>query len=42
VVALRTGYVRINHKRESTGSEGGTDAEMSELGDKAPTFRYML
>jgi hypothetical protein len=42
VVVLRMNYVRINKKRDRDGSEGKSDAEMSELGDKAPTFRYML
>lgn len=41
VVVLRANYARINKKRDRDGSEG-TDAELSELGDKAPTFRYML
>ena len=42
VMVLRLSYRGINAKRERMGSEGGTDTEMSELGDKAPTFRYML
>jgi MFS family permease len=42
VVILRTGYARINAKREREGTGGLTEAEMSEMGDKAPSFRYML
>mgnify|MGYP003629695295 CR=1 FL=1 len=43
VVVLRTGYKRINDKREREGNEAGLSLkEMSEMGDRAPTFRYML
>lgn len=41
VVVLRTGYGVINKRRDAEWSEG-SDTEMSELGDKAGTFRYML
>lgn len=44
VVILRISYGRINAKREAEGASGPelTDAELSDLGDRAPTFRYML
>jgi MFS family permease len=43
VVVLRTSYARINAKRDREGMEAGHSlAEMSEMGDRAPTFRYML
>lgn len=41
VAILRMGYARVNKKRDSEGSEGVNLTEMSELGDKATTFRYM-
>jgi MFS family permease len=42
VVVLRTSYMTINKKRDREGNDERSDTEMSELGDKAPTFRYML
>lgn len=43
VVLLRASYGRINAEREMEGNEKGLNAgEMSELGDKSPSFRYML
>jgi hypothetical protein len=46
VVILMTGYTRINAKRNSLlahKSQGNyTNEELSELGDRAVTFRYML
>lgn len=44
-VILNVGYATINKKRErqlAEGGEGGLSGqELSELGDKAYTFRYM-
>jgi hypothetical protein len=40
VVVLRMSYARIN-KRDRQGTEGLSLATMSDIGDKAPTFRYM-
>lgn len=44
-VILNVGYATINKKREkklAEGSDGGIGSqELSELGDKAYTFRYM-
>lgn len=44
-VILNIGYAGINRKREkmmAEGNEGGYGSqELSELGDKAYTFRYM-
>ncbi|KIX06490.1 uncharacterized protein Z518_04466 [Rhinocladiella mackenziei CBS 650.93] len=43
VVILRICYGRINAKRERGGEEQGlTDAQLSDLGDRSPTFRYTL
>lgn len=44
VVILRTRYSKINAKRdrEAASGEAMTDAQLSDLGDRAPTFRYML
>ncbi len=44
VVFLRVNYARINAKRERENANGSdlSDAELSDLGDRAPTFRYML
>jgi hypothetical protein len=43
VVILRTTYQKINERREREGMERGfSNKEMSEMGDRAPTFRYML
>ena len=40
VVGLRMSYARIN-KRDRESTEGLNLVEMSEMGDRAPTFRYM-
>jgi len=43
VLALRWNYARINAQRDREGNEKGHSLqEMSEMGDRAPTFRYML
>jgi hypothetical protein len=44
VVLLRVNYERINKKRDAMGvsNDDMTDVELSELGDRAPTFRYQL
>jgi len=43
VLTLRFNYGRINKRRErEEKSLAMTDAELSELGDRAPTFRYQL
>ncbi|RVX70372.1 hypothetical protein B0A52_05871 [Exophiala mesophila] len=43
VITLRISYGRINAKREKSGAiEGMTDEELSDLGDKSPSFRYTL
>ena len=41
VLILRFGYRKVNRKRDTMGSTQLTEAELSELGDKAPTFRYV-
>jgi hypothetical protein len=43
-VVLRVTYGKINEKRESEGFRGAqySDEELSDLGDRAPTFRYQL
>jgi hypothetical protein len=44
VVVLRVSYERINKKRDAMGvsADDMTDTELSDLGDRAPTFRYQL
>ncbi|KFY39589.1 hypothetical protein V495_05870 [Pseudogymnoascus sp. VKM F-4514 (FW-929)] len=44
VVILRLNYARINRKRDLLMDDGAelTDNEISDLGDRAPTFRYQL
>ena len=42
VVGLRWNYARINGKREQMPLGEYSDAENSEKGDRAPTFRYVL
>jgi len=42
VVVLRMNYARINKKRDREGTEGLSLSAMSDMGDKAPTFRYMF
>ena len=41
-LVLRFGYDRVNKRREAKGTEGMTDQELSDLGDKSPSFRYVL
>lgn len=41
-IFMREAYKRVNAKREREGTQGLSDQELSELGDKAPTFRYTL
>ncbi|EFE43420.1 hypothetical protein TRV_01805 [Trichophyton verrucosum HKI 0517] len=41
-IFMREAYKRVNAKREREGTRGLSDQELSELGDKAPTFRYTL
>jgi hypothetical protein len=42
VLTLRFGYQHCNKKREQEGDRGLSPEELSDLGDKAPTYRYML
>lgn len=43
VVALRLNYGRINKKREGILQSGDLkEMDMSDMGDRAPTFRYVL
>ncbi|KAF2150906.1 MFS general substrate transporter [Myriangium duriaei CBS 260.36] len=43
VIILRINYARINAKRERSGDANAlTDAELADLGDKSPSFRYTL
>ena len=42
IVALRLNYGRINSKRDAEPLEECSEEDMSVLGDKAPTFRYIL
>lgn len=41
-VALRLNYQRINRKRDAEPIEEISEEELSVMGDKAPTFRYIL
>jgi hypothetical protein len=43
-IVLRVTYGKINEKREREGFGGEqySDEELSEMGDRAPTFRYQL
>jgi hypothetical protein len=41
-VALRMGYDRVNKKREARGTDELTQEELVDLGDKSPSFRYVL
>ncbi|KAK2882462.1 hypothetical protein FQN49_000323 [Arthroderma sp. PD_2] len=41
-VFMREAYKRVNAKREREGNQGFTDQELTEMGDKAPSFRYTL
>jgi hypothetical protein len=40
-LVLRFGYSRVNRKRDAKGT-GLSEQEMSDLGDKSPSFRYVL
>jgi hypothetical protein len=43
VLVLRWNYARINVQRDREGNEKGHSLkEMGEMGDRAPTFRYIL
>ena len=42
VILLRFSYTTINKKRDREGVSTLSEAEMSDLGDRAPTFRYVL
>jgi hypothetical protein len=44
VVILRINYDRINKTKEAMGVSANemTDVELSDLGDRAATFRYQL
>ena len=46
ITLLRLNYQRINRKRDSASSTMGIsemdETKMSEMGDRAPTFRYVL
>ena len=42
VVGLRWNYGRINRQRDQMPLGEKSDAESSEMGDRAPTFRYVL
>ena len=41
-VALRIGYDRVNKRRDSEGTNSLTEQELSDLGDKSLSFRYVL
>ncbi|KAH8811087.1 major facilitator superfamily domain-containing protein [Xylogone sp. PMI_703] len=42
IIVLRISYARINKQREEIGDDGSqyTDQQLSDMGDRAPTFRY--
>lgn len=42
VVALRLNYQRLNRKRDAEPIGEVSEEEMSVMGDKAPTFRYII
>ncbi|KAI9841559.1 MAG: hypothetical protein M1837_000605 [Sclerophora amabilis] len=42
VVVLRLSYSRINKARARNGTGDYSEQELSELGDKSPTYRYVL
>lgn len=42
VILMRLGYTAINKKRDRAGVSTLSEAELSDLGDRAPTFRYVL
>jgi hypothetical protein len=41
-VALRYAYKHVNKKREAMDIRSLTEEEKARLGDKSPTFRYMI
>ncbi|KAF7508956.1 hypothetical protein GJ744_008512 [Endocarpon pusillum] len=41
-VALRIGYERVNKRRDAKGTGEMSPEELSDLGDKSPSFRYVL
>lgn len=42
LILMRLCYSRINAKRDHEGTGALTEQEMSEMGDKAPNYRYTL
>lgn len=42
VVILRINYARINKQRDLQGTGSYTLEEMSRMGDRSPSFRYVL
>jgi hypothetical protein len=42
VVVLRFSYQRINRNRDQMDLSKYDEAEMEKMGDRSPTFRYML
>jgi hypothetical protein len=41
-IAMRIVYARINKKRDRVMDDGPITQDVGFLGDRAPTFRYML
>lgn len=41
-VILRLSYQKINRKRDEDPVDHYSNEEMSRMGDRAPTFRYIL
>jgi hypothetical protein len=41
-LVLRVGYGRVNKRRDEKGTQGLSEQELSDLGDKSPSFRYVL
>lgn len=41
-IVLRISYARVNKQRDAKGTGGLTEQELSDLGDKSPSFRYVL
>jgi hypothetical protein len=41
-LVLRLSYDRVNKRRDAKGTGGLTEEELSDLGDKSPSFRYVL
>lgn len=42
IIVLRLSYQRVNRIRDERGTAGLTLQEMGKMGDRAPTYRYML